>query len=193
LRRSRPDRLGLQGGRRLAAGRRRQGGAEGRRHGALGVGAIRRRGRAEDAHALAFGSLLHGGGAGRQRQDDSGCRSRVARRRDAKREDAKWTRVHRTASRHARASRARRSRALERAAVTARIVAAVFATASLAGCGNGGHGTATIWVTRDRGTHVLVERTVPAGLTAMQGLDRVAHIKTRYAGRFVQAIDGVDG
>jgi Domain of unknown function (DUF4430) len=75
--------------------------------------------------------------------------------------------------------------------VTLRVAAAVLATA---GCGNGGgHGTATIWVTRDRGADVLVERTVPAGLTAMQGLDRVAHIKTRYAGRFVQAIDGVEG
>ena len=75
-----------------------------------------------------------------------------------------------------------------------RLVVAVLATAALAGCGNGGgHGTATIWVTRDRGAHLLVERTVPAGLTAMQGLDRVAQIKTRYAGRFVQAIDGIEG
>jgi Domain of unknown function (DUF4430) len=77
--------------------------------------------------------------------------------------------------------------------VTLRVVAAVLATASLAGCGNGGHGTATIWVTRDRGADVLVQGTVPAGLTAMQGLDRVAHLKTRYAGRFVQAIDGIEG
>jgi uncharacterized protein DUF4430 len=78
--------------------------------------------------------------------------------------------------------------------VRRRLVAAVLATASLAGCGSGGgHGTATIWVTRDRGADVLVERTVPAGLTAMQGLDRVAHIKTRYAGRFVQGIDGIEG
>jgi Domain of unknown function (DUF4430) len=78
--------------------------------------------------------------------------------------------------------------------VTFRLVAPVVVAASLAGCGNvGGHGTATIWITRDRGTHVLLQRTVPAGLTAMQGLDRVAHIKTRYSGRFVQAIDGVEG
>jgi hypothetical protein len=75
------------------------------------------------------------------------------------------------------------------------LVAAVLASASLAGCGTvgAGHGTATIWITRDRGTHVLVQRTVPAGLTAMQGLDRVARIKTRYSGRFVQAIDGIEG
>ena len=35
--------------------------------------------------------------------------------------------------------------------------------------------------------------TVPAGLTAMQALDRVADVKTRYGGRFVQAIGGAQG
>jgi len=40
---------------------------------------------------------------------------------------------------------------------------------------------------------VLLVRHVPAGLTAMQGLMRVAHVQTRYAGRFVQSIDGVSG
>lgn len=35
--------------------------------------------------------------------------------------------------------------------------------------------------------------TVPAGLTAMQALDRVAEVKTRYGGRFVQAIGGAQG
>ena len=75
-----------------------------------------------------------------------------------------------------------------------RLAAVLLAVASLTGCANGGgHGTATIWVTRDRGAHVVLERKVPAGLTAMQGLDRVAHIKTRYAGRFVAAIDGIEG
>jgi hypothetical protein len=71
--------------------------------------------------------------------------------------------------------------------------ALVLAVAALAGCGGGEHGTATVWITRDQGTHVLLSRSVPAGLTAMQALDRVADIKTRYAGRFVQSIDGVDG
>ena len=75
-----------------------------------------------------------------------------------------------------------------------RAAAVVLAVAGLAGCANGGgHGTATVWVTRDRGAHVMLQRTVPAGLTAMQGLDRVADVKTSYAGRFVQAIDGVSG
>jgi hypothetical protein len=69
----------------------------------------------------------------------------------------------------------------------------VLTVAALTGCGGGEHGTATVWVTRDGGTHALLNRRVPAGLTAMQALDRVADIKTRYAGRFVQSIDGIEG
>ena len=65
----------------------------------------------------------------------------------------------------------------------------------LAGCGEerSGHGTARLWVTRDRGAHVVVVRTVPAGLTLVQALDRVADVKTSYGGRYVQAIDGIEG
>jgi hypothetical protein len=48
-------------------------------------------------------------------------------------------------------------------------------------------------VTRDRGAHVLFAGTVPAGLTAMQALDRKLDVETRYGGRFVQAIDGLEG
>lgn len=55
------------------------------------------------------------------------------------------------------------------------------------------HGTATLWVTRDRGAHVVYSGTVPAGLTAMQALDRKLDITTRYGGRFVQSINGVEG
>ena len=78
--------------------------------------------------------------------------------------------------------------------MTLRPAAVALAVASLAGCASGGgHGTATVWITRDRGAHVVLTGHVPAGLTAMQGLDRVADIKTRYAGRYVQAIDGVEG
>jgi hypothetical protein len=54
-------------------------------------------------------------------------------------------------------------------------------------------GTASLWVTRDRGEHVLLVRTVPAGLTAMQALDREADVETRYGGRFVQSIEGLEG
>jgi hypothetical protein len=68
-------------------------------------------------------------------------------------------------------------------------------TVALAGCGGATaeHGDATLWVTRDRGAHVLLVRTVPAGLTAMQALDRVADIDTTYGGRYVQSINGIDG
>ena len=69
----------------------------------------------------------------------------------------------------------------------------VLAVAVLAGCGGEQGGTATLWITRDRGAHVILQRKVPAGLTAMQALDRIAAIKTRYAGRFVQSIDGING
>jgi hypothetical protein len=67
--------------------------------------------------------------------------------------------------------------------------------ALVAGCGGGGGdaGEATIWVTRDRGQTVVLTKTVPAGLTAMQALRRVADVKTRYGGRFVQAIEGIEG
>lgn len=64
----------------------------------------------------------------------------------------------------------------------------------LAGCGAGEtEGTASVWVTRDRGAKVLLVSSVPAGLTAMQALRRVADVKTRYGGRFVQAINGLEG
>jgi hypothetical protein len=48
-------------------------------------------------------------------------------------------------------------------------------------------------VTRDRGAHVLYVSNVPAGLTAMQALARVRTVHTRYAGRFVQSINGLGG
>jgi Domain of unknown function (DUF4430) len=79
--------------------------------------------------------------------------------------------------------------------VIRRLVPLLLAAAVLTGCGEerGGQGEATLWVTRDRGAHVLVETTVPAGLTAMQALDRAADIDTRYGGRFVQSVNGIEG
>ncbi len=75
-----------------------------------------------------------------------------------------------------------------------RPLAACVAAALLAGCGaGGGGGTAQVWITRDRGRHLVSMDTVPAGLTAMQALDRVADVKTRYGGRFVQASGGLQG
>jgi Domain of unknown function (DUF4430) len=74
-------------------------------------------------------------------------------------------------------------------------VLVALALVLLPGCGRErtGSGSATLWVTRDRGATVLAERTVPAGLTAMQALDRELDVKTRYSGRFVESIQGVDG
>ncbi|HLK46217.1 MAG TPA: DUF4430 domain-containing protein [Acidimicrobiales bacterium] len=65
----------------------------------------------------------------------------------------------------------------------------------LAGCGvgGGGHGTATLWVTRDRGADVVYAGTVPAGLDAIQVVERRLKLTTRYGGRYVQSIDGVSG
>jgi hypothetical protein len=36
-------------------------------------------------------------------------------------------------------------------------------------------------------------KTVPAGLTAMQALDREADVETRYGGRYVQSVEGLEG
>jgi hypothetical protein len=75
-----------------------------------------------------------------------------------------------------------------------RRLAILLLALAAAGCGGAReHGTATLWVTRDRGAHVLYSGTVPAGLTAMQALDRRRKITTRYGGRFVQSIDGLGG
>jgi hypothetical protein len=74
-----------------------------------------------------------------------------------------------------------------------RRLALVLAAAALAGCGGGESGKATLWVTRDRGNDVILRQQVPAGLTAMQALDRAADIDTRYGGRFVQSVNGISG
>lgn len=75
-----------------------------------------------------------------------------------------------------------------------RLALAAVAVALLAGCGGGGDGgTATLWVTRDEGRTVLVDASVPAGETALQALDRRTDVTTRYGGRFVQSVNGVDG
>jgi hypothetical protein len=80
-----------------------------------------------------------------------------------------------------------------------RRLAALAAALVLAGCGStvgasgDGGGTAQLWVTRDHGRRVLLTASVPAGLTVLQALDRKADVKTRYGGRYVQAIDGIEG
>jgi len=66
----------------------------------------------------------------------------------------------------------------------------------LAGCGGSAgeeEGTATLWVTRDRGGTLLHEAEVPAGQTLMRALASELDVETRYGGRFLQSIDGLDG
>ncbi|MFN2468738.1 MAG: DUF4430 domain-containing protein [Gaiellaceae bacterium] len=76
-----------------------------------------------------------------------------------------------------------------------RVLPLLLAAVLAGGCGGaeGPDGTATVWVTRDEGKRVLLVREVPAGLTAMQALDRVADVETRYGGRFVESIEGLEG
>jgi hypothetical protein len=66
---------------------------------------------------------------------------------------------------------------------------------ALAGCGEerAGSGTASLWVTRDRGAEVIHTATVPAGISALEALDRELDVETRYGGRFVQGIEGLEG
>ena len=66
---------------------------------------------------------------------------------------------------------------------------------ALAGCGAGerGRGTATLWVTRDRGARVVYSGSVPAGLDAIQVVERRLKVTTRYGGRYVQSIGGIAG
>jgi Domain of unknown function (DUF4430) len=81
--------------------------------------------------------------------------------------------------------------------VTRRALAALGVLVLLAGCGSfgagGEEGTATLWVTRDRGAEVLLDVEVDAGQTLMRALASKVDVETRYGGRFVQSIDGLAG
>ena len=73
-----------------------------------------------------------------------------------------------------------------------RVLLPLLLVAALSGCGGRGDvGEATLWVTSDRGGEVLVEKSVPAGVTAMQALRSEADVETGYGGRFVQSIEGI--
>lgn len=74
-----------------------------------------------------------------------------------------------------------------------RTLALLAAAALVAGCGGGEEGTATLWVTRDAGGRVVLTAQVAAGQTAMQALDRKTKLETRYGGRYVQSVDGIEG
>ena len=74
-------------------------------------------------------------------------------------------------------------------------IALLACALALAGCGGGGraHGAATLWVTHDRGAHVVFSGKVPAGLNGIQTVERKLKVTTRYGGRYVQSIDGTAG
>jgi hypothetical protein len=77
-----------------------------------------------------------------------------------------------------------------------RLAGALVVLLLLAGCGGSageGEGTAQLWVTRDRGATLLLEAEVPAGQTVMRALAAEADVETRYGGRFLQSVDGLEG
>jgi hypothetical protein len=79
--------------------------------------------------------------------------------------------------------------------VIRRRLAALAVLVLLAGCGGSGgeEGTAQLWVTRDRGAQLLVEAEVGAGQTLMRALAARADLDTRYGGRYIQSVNGLEG
>jgi hypothetical protein len=79
--------------------------------------------------------------------------------------------------------------------VIPRLAIVLLALGLLAGCGEeaAATGTADLWITRDRGSEVVTTTTVPAGISALEALRREADVETRFGGRFVTSIDGVEG
>jgi len=76
-----------------------------------------------------------------------------------------------------------------------RAAALLLVALVLAGCGGNGRdrGSATLWVTRDRGAQVLFAGTVPAGDNGIRTLARKLKITTRYGGRYLQSVNGLEG
>jgi hypothetical protein len=71
---------------------------------------------------------------------------------------------------------------------------------ALAGCGGSGrgHGTAThgfaqLWVTTDRGAHVVFSGPVPAGSDGIRTVEAELKVTTRYGGRYLQSVNGLSG
>jgi hypothetical protein len=76
-----------------------------------------------------------------------------------------------------------------------RLAVFLVALGLLAGCGEerAGNGAAQLWITRERGSDLILSTSVPAGISAMEALRRRADVDTRYGGRFVHAINGIEG
>ncbi len=76
-----------------------------------------------------------------------------------------------------------------------RLALLLAAACLLAGCGEeaGGEGQAQLWITQDRGAEVVLTTSVPAGISALEALRGKTDVETRYGGRFVQSINGIEG
>jgi hypothetical protein len=80
--------------------------------------------------------------------------------------------------------------------VIRRALSAAVVVLLLAGCGfgaGGEEGTAELWITRDRGTTLVLETEVDAGQTLMRALAAETDLETRYGGRYIQALNGLEG
>ena len=106
--------------------------------------------------------LLCSDGSGRHGSGEGACRARLPRRRALDPGGGRTHLLHQGA--RARLGDRSRRRALEPPAVIRSALVAVAAAALLAGCGGSGagHGTATLWLTRDEGDDG-VARAVGAG------------------------------
>jgi len=76
-----------------------------------------------------------------------------------------------------------------------RLLRALLVVFLLGGCGGAaeGEGTATLWVTSDRGRQLVLAAEVPAGQTLMRALASQLEIETRYGGRYLQSAGGLAG
>jgi hypothetical protein len=76
-----------------------------------------------------------------------------------------------------------------------RLAPLLLAACLLVGCGEeaAGDGAAQLWITRDRGSEVVLTTTVSAGISAMEALRRKATVEMRYGGRVVHSINGIEG
>ena len=72
-------------------------------------------------------------------------------------------------------------------------VAVLFVLTGCGGATGAEQGTAQLWVTRDRGAELLVDTQVGAGQTLLRALAAEADVKTRYGGRYVQSVNGIEG
>jgi hypothetical protein len=70
----------------------------------------------------------------------------------------------------------------------------------VAGCGGSGRGNGTsqresaqLWVTTDRGAHVIFSGAVPAGSDGIRTVEGKLKVTTRYGGRYLQSVNGIAG